>query len=148
VLRLFTELSDSVATEAVLGAISDGADGVVASRYAGSLGRGLIRIRSELRKQYGSGAAEVLASGFEIAIEVARLRDDRHRVLRVAEVTGTRGEELELVDVFTFVIDRTASGGLIEGSFVPAAAMPEIADSMRMRGAPIDGAQFTRASSR
>jgi pilus assembly protein CpaF len=145
-LRLFTELSESL-TEAVIGAISDGADGVVATRYAGSLRRGLLRVLSELRSGHGAGAAELLAGGFEIVIEVVRLRDDRHRVLRVAEVLGTERNELELVDVFTFAIDRTAAGGLIEGSFLPASSMPAIADLMRMRGAPIDSAQFTRSGS-
>jgi len=135
-------------TQSVVGAISDGADGLVVSRAASSLRRGLLRIISELRPRYADGAAEVLAGAFEIVIEVARLRDDRHRVLRVAEILGADGGELDLSDVFSFTIDRTASGGLIEGSFVPASAMPAIADAMRTRGAPIDGSQFTRPPSR
>jgi pilus assembly protein CpaF len=147
-VRLFAELSGAQVTEAVVGAACDGADGLVVARSATSLRKGLLRIASELRPRYGDGAMEVIAGAFEIVIEVARLRDDRHRVLRVAEVLGAEGNELELSDIFSFSIDRTAAGGLIEGSFAPASNMPAVADLMRTRGAPIDSALFTRPSSR
>jgi pilus assembly protein CpaF len=147
-VRLFAELSSASITEAVVGAACDGADGLVVARSATSLGKGVLRIASELRPRYGEGALEVLAGAFEIVIEVARLRDDRHRVLRVAEVLGAEGGELTLSDIFSFSIDRTATGGLIEGSFAPAQNMPAVADLMRTRGAPIDSALFSRPSSR
>jgi pilus assembly protein CpaF len=147
-VRLFAELSSPAVTEAVVGAACDGADGLVVARSATSLRKGLLRISSELRPRYGEGAMEIIAGAFEIVIEVARLRDDRHRVLRVAEVLGAEGNELELSDIFSFAIDRTAAGGLIEGSFAPASNMPAVADLMRTRGAPIDSALFTRPSSR
>jgi len=147
-IRLFAELSSAAVTEAVVSAACDGADGLVIARSATSLRKGILRIASELRPRYGDGAMEVLAGAFEIVIEVARLRDDRHRVLRVAEVLGADGNELTLSDIFAFSIDRTATGGLIEGSFAPASNMPAVADLMRTRGAPIDSALFTRPSSR
>jgi pilus assembly protein CpaF len=147
-VRVLTELSGPNLTQSVIGAISDGADGLIVSRAASSLRRGLLRVISELRPRYAEGAAEMLAGAFEIVIEVARLRDDRHRVLRVAEVLGADGGELDLADIFSFNIDRTASGGLIEGSFVPASTMPAIADLMRTRGAAIDLSQFTRPAPR
>jgi pilus assembly protein CpaF len=147
-VRVLTELSGPNLTQSVIGAISDGADGLIVSRAASSLRRGLLRVISELRPRYAEGAAEMLAGAFEIVIEVARLRDDRHRVLRVAEVLGADGGELDLADIFSFNIDRTASGGLIEGSFVPASTMPAIAELMRTRGAAIDLSQFTRPAPR
>lgn len=147
-VRLLCELGSANVTQSVVAAISDGADGLIVSRPASSLRRGLLRIVADLRSRYAEGAAEMLAGAFEIVIEVARLRDDRHRVLRVAEVLGADNGELDLSDVFSFTIDRTASGGLIEGSFVPASTMPAIADLMRTRGAAIDGSQFTRPAAR
>jgi pilus assembly protein CpaF len=132
----------------VIAAAAEGSEGIVAARTASSLRRGLLRLASDLRPRYGTGAMEMLAGAFEIVIEVARLRDDRHRILRVAEVLGVSGDDLELSDVFSFAIDRTASGGLIEGSFTPSSTMPAIADLMRTRGAPIDSALFMRPSSR
>jgi pilus assembly protein CpaF len=147
-VRLFADLSTGPVTSAVIAAAAEGSEGIVAARTASSLRRGLLRLASDLRPRYGTGAMEMLAGAFEIVIEVARLRDDRHRILRVAEVLGVSGDDLELSDVFSFAIDRTASGGLIEGSFTPSSTMPAIADLMRTRGAPIDSALFMRPSSR
>jgi pilus assembly protein CpaF len=147
-LRLAVELGSPVVTEAVLGAIADGADGVIALRCASSLGRGLLRLRADLGG-YTEGAARALLAGtFEVVVEVARLRDDRHRVLRVAEIADASENSLELADVFTFVMDRTAAGGMIEGSFVPAATMPAITDMLRSRGATLDSSLFSRPPSR
>ncbi len=146
--RLFAELSSAALTQAVIGAACDGCDGIVAIRSASSVQRGLLRISAELRGRFGEGAPHALAGAFEVVVEIARLRDDRHRVLRVAEVLSADDGEIELSDVFTFAIDRTAAGGLIEGSFMPATNMPAVADLMRTRGALIDSALFTRPPSR
>lgn len=147
--RLLVEVGTPPLTSAVCAAIADGADGVIACRTAGSLRRGLSRIVSDIASTRSlSAARELVAGSFEIAIEVARLRDDRYRVLRIAEVTGTHGDELAVSDVFTFIPDRTAAGGLIEGSFVPCGATPPVAEMLRARGAIFDSALFSRPPSR
>jgi len=140
--------SEEGVTEAVVAAIADGADGVIALRSASSLERGLLRLRSELRGYSESAARALLAGTFEVIVEIARLRDERHRVLRVAELVDAGDSSFELADVFTFVMDRTAAGGLIEGSFIPAATMPAIADMLRARGATLDSSLFSRPPSR
>jgi len=147
--RLLVELGHGQLTEAVCSAIGDGGDGVIAARTAGSLRRGLVRLVSDLARERDSASArELVAGSFEIAIEVARLRDDRHRVLRVAEIAGTQGDDFELLDIFTFVADRTAAGGLIEGSFVPAANPPPVTELLRLRGVATDSSLFSRPPSR
>ncbi len=147
--RLMVELGQPALSEAVCAAIGDGGDGVIASRTAGSLRRGLVRLVSDLaRDRDAASARELLAGSFEVVIEVARLRDERHRVLRVAEVSGTQGEDFELLDIFTFVADRTAAGGLIEGSFVPAANPPPVTELLRLRGVATDSSLFSRPPSR
>jgi pilus assembly protein CpaF len=109
----------------------------------------LLRLVSDLAVgRAPAPARELLAGSFEVVIEVARLRDDRYRVLRVAELVGTHGEEFELLDVFTFVADRTAAGGLIEGSFVPAATAPPVTELLRLRGVATDSSLFSRPPSR
>ncbi|HET9959005.1 MAG TPA: FHA domain-containing protein [Polyangiaceae bacterium] len=140
--RVFIEAHADGAAELVVGSVCDGADGLIVARTATSLRRGLLRILAELRPRFASGAAELLAGAFDLVIEVARLRDNRHRVLRVAEVLGSSDGEIELSDVFTFVIDRTAAGGMIEGSFLPAATLPAVADVMRLRGISLDSSVF------
>ena len=88
-------------------------------------------------------AREWLASVFDLAIEVARLRDGRHRVLRVAEL-GVEGNGVALRDVFTFTVERTAAGGAIEGSFSPTGVVPRILEDLAARGVPVDPSIFRR----
>lgn len=147
-LRLAVELGSPEVTEAVVAALADGADGVIAARAASSLERGLLRVRAELGAYPEAAARALIAGTFEVVVEVARLRDDRHRVLRVAEMVDAGNGIFELADVFTFIMDRTAAGGMIEGSFVASGAMPAIADMLRSRGATIDSALFSRPPSR
>jgi len=147
-LRLAVELGTPAVTEAVVAAVADGADGVIAVRTASSLDRGLLRIRSELGAYPEAAARALVAGTFEVVVEIARLRDERHRVLRIAELVDSGNGVFELADVFTFVMDRTAAGGMIEGSFVPSGTMPAVAEMLRSRGATIDSSLFSRPPSR
>jgi len=145
-LRLVVELGEPAISAAVLGAIADGADGIIAARSGGSMRRALLRLKADLGARHE--AQPLVAGAFEVVVEIARLRDDRHRVLRIAEVITTPSGDLDLSDIFTFVIDRTAAGGLIEGSFLPAASLPIIVETIRSRGASVDTSLFARPASR
>jgi pilus assembly protein CpaF len=133
-------------------AIADGGDGVIAARYASSLRRGLSRlpgvVAAERPQVRVAAARELVANAFEIVVEVARLRDERHRVLRIAEVTGSSGEEIQTQDIFTFVMDRTAAGGSIEGTFSASGVTPQVVDTWRARGTTVESAIFSRPPSR
>ena len=94
------------------------------------------------------GAREWVAGAFEVVLEVARLRDERHRVLRVAEIVGVSAGEIVCQDIFNFVMDRTAAGGAIEGTFIPSGTVPQVVDAMRARGAALESAIFSRPPSR
>jgi pilus assembly protein CpaF len=150
--RIFAELFTAELCATVVEAIADGADGVIAARYAPSLRRGLSRLpgvvaaeRPQLRIE---AARELCANAFEIIVEVARLRDDRHRVLRIVEVTGSVGDEIQTQDIFTFVMDRTAAGGSIEGTFNASGVVPQVIETLRGRGNTIESAIFSRPPSR
>jgi pilus assembly protein CpaF len=84
-----------------------------------------------------------LLGSFELAVEVARLRDGRYRVMRVAELYGSNGGILGR-DIFTFLVERTAAGGAIEGSFGPTGVVPRIADELAARGGAFDASLFKR----
>jgi len=150
--RLVAELFTGDLCARVVEAIADGGDGVIAARYAPNLRRGLSRLPGVIaaeRPQISVNAArELVANAFEIVIEVARLRDDRHRVLRIAEVNGSAGEDIQIQDVFTFVMDRTAAGGAIEGVFSASGVVPQVAEVWRARGTTVESAIFSRPPSR
>ena len=150
--RVVAELFTGELCAKVVEAIADGGDGVIAARYAPSLRRGLSRLPGVVaaeRPQIRIAAArELVANAFEIVVEVARLRDERHRVLRIAEVTGSSGDEIQTQDIFTFVMDRTAAGGSIEGTFSASGVVPQVVETWRARGTTVESAIFSRPPSR
>ncbi|MES1174108.1 MAG: FHA domain-containing protein [Myxococcales bacterium] len=150
--RIVAELFTGELCAKVVEAIADGADGIIAARYAPGLRRGLTRLpgviaahRPNIRN---AAARELVSNAFEIVVEVARLRDERHRVLRIAEITGSSGEDIQTQDIFTFVMDRTAAGGAIEGVFQASGIVPQVVDAWRARGNTVEGAIFSRPPSR
>ena len=78
-------------------------------------------------------ARELLAGAYDVVVEVARLRDERVRVLRVAEISGVTADEIELQEIFTFLPDRTAAGGAVEGTFNPSGTVPQVVANAESR---------------
>jgi pilus assembly protein CpaF len=150
--RLIADLTRPALVGAVIAAIGDGADGVVASRVGAGLSRAIARLTAELSVLGPNvsplSARELVASSFDVAVEIAPLRDGRYRVLRVSELAGTAPDGLQLSDIFSFVADRTAAGGVIEGTFTPSGTPPRLAETLRARGVQIDAALFSRPLSR
>lgn len=147
--RLIADLGSKGLIEIVLEAVGEGADGVVASRAGAGLSRVLARMAAEISAHGRAGtpaaARELIASSFDLAIEVAQLRDGRYRVLRIAELLGTSPDGFQLGEIFSFVADRTAAGGAIEGTFVPSGNIPRIAEVLRTRGVHVEASLFSRA---
>ncbi len=150
--RLVADITSAGLASSIIDAIGEGADGVVASRFGVGLGRALSRLVGDLCRNSPSttpaAARELVASSFDVALEVAQLRDGRYRVVRVAEILGANAQGLELADIFTFVADRTAAGGAIEGTFVPSGTVAHIAETLRARGIQLEAALFSRPLSR
>jgi pilus assembly protein CpaF len=150
--RLVTDITPVGLSAAVLGAIGDGADGVVAARVGGSIGRALSRIVADLSLSHPAlapaAARELVASSFDIAVEVAQQRDGRYRAVRIAEILGASTDGIQLSDVYTFVPDRTAAGGVVEGTFMTSGTVPHVAETLRARGIQLEAALFSRPLSR
>jgi pilus assembly protein CpaF len=150
--RIVAELFSGELCAKIVETIADGADGVVAARYAPSLRRALTRLPGVVaaeRPQIRIAAArELVMNAFEIVVEVARLRDERHRVLRIAEIVNSTSDEIQTQDIFTFVMDRTAAGGAIEGVFSASGVVPQVVDTLRTRGTAVESSIFSRPPSR
>lgn len=133
----------------VVDAIGDGVDGVLAAARAPTLRHLVARLPADLagtkRNLALDTAREWLASSFDLVVEVARLRDGRHRAMRVAEFALDSGAPLALRDVFTFSVERTAAGGAVEGSFHASGVVPRIAEDLVSRGATLDLSIFKAA---
>jgi pilus assembly protein CpaF len=137
---------------ALLDAIGGRALAAVAAIQATSLPIGLARTIPELCVARPGLTPEVarawLAASFDLVIELARLPDGRHRVLRVAEVGGVEGNQISLRDLFVFQADRNAPAGSTEGSFSSTGVVPAFVDALRARGVPFDTSPFERTSGR
>jgi pilus assembly protein CpaF len=151
-VRFAARLSTPEVTAAVSEMVASGVDGVLALRHATSIKRGLMRLAAEIataRPGLGIRATrELLAGAYDVVVEVARLRDDRVRVLRVVELTGVSGDEITSQDIFTFIPDRTAAGGAVEGVFSASGNVPQVVEALRARGESLDSSLFSRPPSR
>jgi len=150
--RIVADVTPAGLAGAVLDAIGDGVDGVVASRFGAGLARALGRLAADLSivnpAITPATARELVATSFDVVVEVAQQRDGRYRVMRVAEIVGSGPQSVELSDIYTFVADRTAAGGAIEGSFVTSGTVPHVAETLRARGIQLEAALFSRPLSR
>lgn len=146
--RVVATLADGRDAAAVIEAIGHGIDGVLASFRAPDLRRAMARLPADISVARSGlnldGAREWLKSSFDVVLEVMRLRDGRLRVLRIAEFGDTGPQGLELVDIFRFVVERVATGGAIEGSFV-AGDRPKVVDQMGSVGIETDASLFSRS---
>ncbi len=132
---------------ATLDAIGAGADGVIAVARLPSLARGVGRIVADIAATTGGAPAAIregVVASFDLALEVARLRDGRYRVTRVSELAG----DGSLKDIFVFRVERTAAGGSVEGVFQPTGVVPKIIDEMASRGINVESSMFSRPPSR
>jgi pilus assembly protein CpaF len=151
-VRFAARLSTPEVTAAVTEMIASGVDGVLALRHATSIKRALMRLSAEIaaaRAGLGIRAArELVAGAYDVVVEIARLRDDRVRVLRIVELTSVTADEIAMQDIFTFIPDRTAAGGAVEGIFSASGNVPQVVESMRARGENLDSSLFSRPPSR
>jgi pilus assembly protein CpaF len=135
----------------VVDAMGDGVDGVLAAARAPTLRQAAARLTADLATTKPGLtpdiAREWLISAFDLVIEIARLRDGRHRVLRVAEL-ALEGNHVAVRDIFTFAVERTAAGGAVEGTFHPTGVVPGIVEDLAARGIQIDASIFKRHNSR
>ncbi len=135
---------------AVASAVAEGCEGVLAAVIAPSLRHAVDRMVPDMMAARPGLTPEAarswLAGSFELAVEIARLRDGRFRVLRIAELAHERDSADR--DIFTFVIERTAAGGAIEGSFHPTGIVPRVAEDLASRGGGFETALFKRTAAK
>ena len=140
--RLVVGRVTAAMTGELLDAMYDGSASILAGMRAASLRQSVHRIVAELvRVRPGmplEAAREMVARSFDLVVEIAKLQDGRHRVMRIAQLQADE-KDVVVRDVFTFVVERTAAGGMIEGSFHASGAVPSLLEdrASRTEGTPI-----------
>ena len=127
---------------AVLEAIGEGSEGVLAGVCAPSLRQGLSRLSGQLllgRAGLASDAArELLGDAFDIAVEIHMLPDGRHRVIRIAELAGADPKGIVSRDIFL------AQDGGTE-SHAATGVVPRVVNEFAARGVRVDTNLFKKA---
>jgi pilus assembly protein CpaF len=135
-------LAGSVAA-AVIDAIGEGCEGVLAGVGAPSLRHGLARLASQvaLARPGASieASREAIGESFDVAVEVVRSADGRQRVLRVAELAGSDAKGVVSRDLFVLSADGTG-----EGAYASTGVVPRLANDFAARGVKLDGGLFKR----
>jgi pilus assembly protein CpaF len=90
-------------------------------------------------------ARQALSSSFDLALEVCTNSDGRDRVRRVAELATGHEGATQLSEIYSFVAERTAAGGSVEGTFVATGTEPRLVEELRARGIAVDGSLFHRS---
>jgi pilus assembly protein CpaF len=146
--KLVIELASPELSESLLSAVASGVEGVIGIVYASSLRRALARVPADLmaaRPGIAADAArEWVAASFDIVVELGRLADGRARILRVCEITGTGGGGIATQEIFAFMIDHTASGTGVQGTFIPSGTVPRVVAELQARGVTVDTSLFSR----
>ncbi|HMR04348.1 MAG TPA: FHA domain-containing protein [Polyangiaceae bacterium] len=149
-VRIAAELSEPALVAGVLDAVRMGAEGMALVCYGSSIRSALTRLTA-VCCQSGeplAAAREAVASSVDLIVEIGRLRDGRHRALRVSEVLGATEDEIAVQDVFNFVVERTAAGGAVEGTFTASGIVPRVATHVASRGFGLETSLFSRPPSR
>ncbi len=130
----------------VMEVIGGGVDGVIAAVRGPSLRQALARLVPALiASRPGldpASARSWIASSFDVAIEVARLKSGRHRVLRVCELSA-EPHEITTRDVFEFVLDP-ANAERGEGVFQACGVIPAVVSELKAHGHRVDEGIFRR----
>lgn len=150
--RLAVTLNRPEVLAATLEVLGAGTSGVLAATLASNLSRCLLRMPADVSAVRPGVALEAAAgwilASFDLAIEVARLRDGRVRVLRIAELGRDAHGQIAASDIFRFSVTRVAAGGAVEGNFAPSGEPPRIAAQLQAMGIRVENSLFSRPASR
>lgn len=145
--RLLVENAQGHIATAIIENIAAGARGCVVSTQAGNLEQALERLTAACMSCAGAtreAARHQVVAAFDLLVEVAQLRDQRYRVLRIAEPNGVAADGFDLDDIFAFSFQRTAAGGAVEGTFASTGTVPKLAEDLGARGVTMEPSLFSR----
>jgi Flp pilus assembly CpaF family ATPase len=140
--RLVIGSIGSPAGLASLDAIGEGSEGVLAGYAGPTLRRGLARLAARVSLARPgisiATAREVIATSFDVGIEVGRDLAGTVRIQRIAEFASADGHEQAVRDIFVSSLDGAAV------SFSATGTPPRLTQDFASRGIQLDAATFAR----
>ncbi|MGD0673821.1 MAG: ATPase, T2SS/T4P/T4SS family [Polyangiaceae bacterium] len=139
-------LGGALSAAAVVDAIAEGLEGIVAGVVAPTLRHGLARTASQIALEKpgvsAEAAREAVSEAFDAVLEVGRgAEEGTSRVHRIAELAGSEGgRAIGVRDLFTSNADAIG-----EPAFMVTGATPRLASDFAARGIRLDAGLFRRA---
>lgn len=85
---------------------------------------------------------EQVASGIDIIVHEARMRDGSRKIVSVTEVVGMEGDVITLQDIFTYNMEGIDINGKQKGTFLASGIRPTFVDEMISMGVMVKDAWF------
>ena len=121
----------------MLQAMNTGHEGSITTLHANSVVDAIHRIEAMVLMSEAKipvqAIREYIESAIDIVIETKRLSDGRRKVTNISEVTGFKGDEIELKTIFEFIEEGTDNGKIL-GNFVLNKYVPNVYKKIKSRG--------------
>ena len=85
-----------------------------------------------------------IASAINIVIQASRLVGGKRRVMKVSEITGMEGDNIQMHDLFSFDQNGVDAEGAATGQFVCCGVRPRCAERIEHRGIKLPADLFAR----
>lgn len=77
---------------------------------------------------------EYIESAINIVVQISRLTDGRRKVTSICEITGLKGDEIQMEEIFAFKQDGLKENGEVLGEFILHEKIPKVYSILRSRG--------------
>ena len=77
---------------------------------------------------------EYIENAIDIVVNVQRLSDGKRKITSISEVTGFKGDTIELKEIFAFKQTGLLDNGEVNGEFLMAEEVPNVYDKIVSRG--------------
>ncbi|HEX8099185.1 MAG TPA: CpaF family protein [Actinomycetota bacterium] len=128
-------------------AIQAGVDGWLSSIYATSPRDALSRLESMVRISgpdlAAAGIRDHIASGIQVIIHQAKMKDGSRRVTSVTEVMGTDGQDIVTQEIFALDAEGYDKQGRFRGELKATGVRPRFLDTLRERAVYVPPALLT-----
>lgn len=77
---------------------------------------------------------EYIVNAINIVVQISRLTDGRRKVTSICEITGLKGDTIQMEEIFAFRQDGVKDNEEVLGEFVLHKRIPEVYKIMKSRG--------------
>jgi pilus assembly protein CpaF len=85
-----------------------------------------------------------ISSALQIVVQAARLTGGQRKVVRVTEITGMEGDNVQMHDIFIYEQTGVDAQGMATGNFTVTGIRPRCCDRIESRGIPLPPELFQR----